>query len=71
MKRESNQIAFIIDNTQQTPIKMKQSVRVLIAFDKFKDCMGAEALGNICASALSHLFSSKVCFIYHFLYFHF
>lgn len=37
-----------------------RSVRVLIAFDKFKDCMGAEALGNICANALSNIFSQKV-----------
>eukprot|EP00026_Physarum_polycephalum_P010318 Phypoly_transcript_10477.p1 GENE.Phypoly_transcript_10477~~Phypoly_transcript_10477.p1 ORF type:complete len:377 (+),score=69.05 Phypoly_transcript_10477:93-1223(+) len=35
-------------------------IRVLIAFDKFKDCMGAEALGNICASSLSHLFPNKI-----------
>ena len=37
-----------------------RSVRVLICFDKFKDCMGAEALGNICASSLSSLFPNKV-----------
>eukprot|EP01114_Cavostelium_apophysatum_P023040 TRINITY_DN8555_c0_g1_i1.p1 TRINITY_DN8555_c0_g1~~TRINITY_DN8555_c0_g1_i1.p1 ORF type:complete len:400 (+),score=63.09 TRINITY_DN8555_c0_g1_i1:102-1301(+) len=34
--------------------------RVLVAFDKFKDCLSAEAIGTICVEQLHKLFPGKI-----------